>query len=114
MRQSTLTAGIDPGVTGLAAISGDFDAPATIKKLTIKGIKNDSKSAFSASSIAAKTLGSIKLQTVASTTTTVPFGLAAQTFARLGFTKDGEKFTVTPASLPSLNLPADDFAIRIV
>ena len=89
-------------------------ALATIKTLNIKGILGDLAPLFAGSFIAANTLTTINLLTVAADNSGTPFGLAGQAFTLITFTESGVKRTIkTPAELAAAGLPLTDFNIRI-
>jgi len=114
MRQSTIFAGVDAGVTALPDAAADFTAAATVKTCTIKGILNDPGQAFAGSIVGASILGTFNLLTVATNNAGVPFGLAAQAFTSITFTVGVGKVTVkTQAELDALSLPMEDFDIRV-
>jgi hypothetical protein len=113
MRTSTLFAGVSSA--GLPVTANDFDALATIKAITIKGIKNDQAAAFSASNLAAATVGPVNLGTVAATSTGTRFGVAtlAANFKPVTFNKSGVHTLSTAAEANAFAFD-DDFIVRAI
>jgi N-acetylneuraminic acid mutarotase len=112
MINSVCFAGIKDGVTGLPNLPGDINVSASIKSITVKGIKGESNS-FINSNIAAANILSATLNYPLTNNGGIPFGVSA------GFIKSLKiKNTSGTVTFKNLDLPGDsneigDFKIRL-
>ncbi len=113
MINSLCFAGIKSGVTGLPNLPDDINVSASIKSITVKGIKGEPNS-FINSDIGAASIRSATLNYPKSDNSGVPFGITAGSIGSLKI-KNASGKTIT---LKNLNSPSDnndfaDFKIRL-
>ncbi len=109
---SVIHVGIDAGVTGLPATAADLDDTdllASIKSLTLKGIKSSTDPDFVNSIVASRTISAASLGRIDTQNAGVPLGLAAHTLGAVTSIDPvtGKKIVRGP-------LPDEDFLIRVI
>lgn len=114
MINSVCFAGIKDGVTGLPDPNADINyaPPASIKSITVKGIKNESNS-FINSDIAAASILSATLNYPKNDNNDVPFGVSAGFIKSLKIKNAGGSVTLKNLNSPSDNNDFGDFKIRL-
>ncbi len=113
MINSVCFAGIKDGVTGLPDPSVDINVSASIKSITVKGVKKDPNS-FINSNIAAANILSATLNYPQSDNGGTPFGVSADYIKSLKIKNaSGKTITLKNRSLPADNNDFDDFKIRL-
>jgi hypothetical protein len=109
---SSIRVGVDPAAAGLPDSADDFlaaDALASIKSLTLKGLKGSVASDFVNSIVAARTIGAATLGRIATQNGGVAFGLAAQTLGPVtSIDPSGKKLKLLPP------LTDGDFILRVI
>jgi hypothetical protein len=110
MTDSNCFAGVADDITGLPiAEEASFPETATIKSISIKGIKGESAPYFINSNIAAKNILSVSLLYPQNENSGVPFGLTAYNIKKLTIKKmDG-----TTLKDPKTTWTIDNFEIRL-
>ncbi|MGB7580836.1 MAG: hypothetical protein WBL85_00110 [Sedimentisphaerales bacterium] len=114
MINSVCFAGIKDGVTGLPDPNADINyaPPASIKSITVKGIKGEPNS-FINSDIAAASILSATLNYPQSDNNGVPFGVSAGSIKSLKIKNTGGSVTLKNLNSPSDNNDFGDFKIRL-
>jgi N-acetylneuraminic acid mutarotase len=113
MINSVCFAGIKSGVTGFPDLPADINVSASIKSITVKGIKGDPNS-FINSDIAAANITSVTLNYPLNNNGGEPFGVAAGFIKSLKIKNAGGKtITLKNLSSPSDNNDFGDFKIRL-
>jgi N-acetylneuraminic acid mutarotase len=112
MIDSLCFAGIKSGVTGLPDLPGDINVSASIKGITVKGIKGDPNS-FINSNIAAATILSATLNYPQTDNNGVPFGVSAGFIKSLKIKNASGTITLKNRSSPADNNDFGDFKIRL-
>jgi N-acetylneuraminic acid mutarotase len=112
MVDSNCFAGIKDGVTGLPDPAADINVLASIKSITVKGLKGE-PNAFINSNIAAATITSATLNYPQSNNGGTPFGLSADFIKLLKIKNVSGAITLKNRSSPSDSNDFDDLKIRL-
>jgi len=114
MIDSRLAAGVMNGVAGLPDDAGDFDALASIGKVSIKGVRGIDGPVFARSNIAAHELDALSLDLIDSMNSGVPFGVATSVFNGVKFETAAESFDLRDVDDVNAAALPDDFIVRIL
>jgi hypothetical protein len=101
MTRSSIFAGVNPALTTLPTAPTDFVNDASIASVKIKGAKGSPGPFFSASNIAASTVGKVSLKQVEFTNGGTPFGIAGTTLGKITLVQDGDVFHLPGDTLPA-------------
>jgi N-acetylneuraminic acid mutarotase len=112
MINSLCFAGIKDGVTGLPDPAVDINVAASIKNITVKGIKGELNSFINSNIAAANVLGAT-LNYPKNDNNDVPFGVSADSIKSLKIKNTGGSVTLKNLNSPSDNNDFDDFKIRL-
>ncbi|MGD1042236.1 MAG: choice-of-anchor D domain-containing protein [Sedimentisphaerales bacterium] len=112
MINSLCFAGIKDGVTGLPDPAVDINVAASIKSITVKGIKGEPNSFINSNIAAANILGAT-LNYPRNDNNGVPFGVSADFIKSLKIKNAGGSITLKNRSLPEDSNDFGDFKIRL-
>ncbi len=110
---SVIYAGVNENVVGLPTVTDDFDSPALIRGVTVKGLR-DQPFAFGNTLIAALQLDRSAIVGVMTDNSGTTFGIAAQFIASLKVTTDTDTIQLSNVLSGSAPDPIDDFEIRLI
>jgi hypothetical protein len=112
MINSVCFAGIKDGISGLPDPAADINVSASIKSISVKGLKGESN-CFVNSDIAAANILSATLNYPQNNNGGVPFGLSADYIKSLKIKNAGGSTSFKNLNSPSDNQDFDDFKIRL-